>query len=272
MTAVTARRYHQSAYPQQQQHQHAPAASSSSSSRAPAGPPPHHTDENTAHATTTHFPNLSTLRSTRDNPDPLTSGATMPSRLGNNGMFMEGDRPLPVRNRRTEPIDGQLNSATDSSDSDHRVIGHPSDQKKLSIITSHDDGDHGRSQRRKPPLLRSKSDYVVRRDDQEPAEDEIYEWGARHGFEDHYQSEDIISQLANVSDLNFHHLIIIRSWRCGSCSELAVTKLHLAVLRYSTAYVSSTSTAPILDGGAACCDCCDMRRTTHLIFSDCPLN
>lgn len=33
----------------------------------------------------------------------------------------------------------------------------------------------------------------------EPTEDDIPEWGARHGFEDHYQSEDIISQLANVS-------------------------------------------------------------------------
>ncbi|KAI3327065.1 raptor N-terminal caspase like domain-containing protein [Xylariaceae sp. AK1471] len=124
----------------------------------------------------------------------------MPSRFGNNGTSTEGDGSLPIqslRNQRTEPINGRLNSAVDNSDSDRRVMEHPSNQKKLSIITSHDDGDHGRPQRPKPPLLRSKSDYVVRRDDQEPVEDEIYEWGARHGFEDHYQSEDIISQLAN---------------------------------------------------------------------------
>ncbi|KOS19926.1 WD repeat-containing protein mip1 [Escovopsis weberi] len=50
----------------------------------------------------------------------------------------------------------------------------------------------------KPSLQRSKSDYVLRQaDDSEPEEEEIREWGARHGFEDHYQSEHIISQLAN---------------------------------------------------------------------------
>jgi hypothetical protein len=36
-------------------------------------------------------------------------------------------------------------------------------------------------------------------DESNHTDDEHYEWGARHGFEDHYQSEDIISQLANVS-------------------------------------------------------------------------
>ncbi|KAJ8124966.1 hypothetical protein O1611_g8674 [Lasiodiplodia mahajangana] len=56
---------------------------------------------------------------------------------------------------------------------------------------------HERPQRPKPPLLRSKSDYAARRDDPEAGEDEIYEWGARHGFEDHYQSQDVISKLAN---------------------------------------------------------------------------
>lgn len=56
----------------------------------------------------------------------------------------------------------------------------------------------------KPPLLRSKSEHGLRPDDADVSDDEhdrepISEWGARHGFEDHYQSEDIISQLANVS-------------------------------------------------------------------------
>ena len=52
----------------------------------------------------------------------------------------------------------------------------------------------------KPQLLRSKSDYVTRPiDEPDTASEEIPAWGARHGFEDHYQSEHIISQLANVS-------------------------------------------------------------------------
>lgn len=53
----------------------------------------------------------------------------------------------------------------------------------------------------KPPLLRSKSEHGLRSEDTEIpelADEEHYEWGARHGFEDHYQSEHIISQLANV--------------------------------------------------------------------------
>ncbi|RKU45478.1 hypothetical protein DL546_008150 [Coniochaeta pulveracea] len=54
----------------------------------------------------------------------------------------------------------------------------------------------------KPPLLRSQSEYASPHrspdEDINHEEQETY-WGARHGFEDHYQSEDIISQLANVS-------------------------------------------------------------------------
>ncbi|SPN99807.1 related to raptor, a binding partner of target of rapamycin (TOR) [Cephalotrichum gorgonifer] len=55
------------------------------------------------------------------------------------------------------------------------------------------------SNRQKPNLLRSKTEHVPRNDNQDLDEDdeEIYNWGARHGFEDHYQSEDIISQLAS---------------------------------------------------------------------------
>lgn len=57
--------------------------------------------------------------------------------------------------------------------------------------------------RPKPQLLRSKSEHVVRTEDHDHDQDneEMYNWGARHGFEDHYQSEDIISQLASVSGL-----------------------------------------------------------------------
>jgi regulator-associated protein of mTOR len=50
-------------------------------------------------------------------------------------------------------------------------------------------------------LLRSKSDYGPRGDDS-PLE-EIQDWGARHGFEDHYASEEYVSQLANVG-CTFH--------------------------------------------------------------------
>jgi len=54
----------------------------------------------------------------------------------------------------------------------------------------------------KPPFLRSKSEHGTRpdeSDDDDAMEEEHYDLGARHGFEDHYLSEDIIAQLANVS-------------------------------------------------------------------------
>lgn len=49
-------------------------------------------------------------------------------------------------------------------------------------------------------LIRSKSDYArpQEQDESDLDDDEIPEWGARHGFEDHYQSEHIITQLASV--------------------------------------------------------------------------
>ena len=68
--------------------------------------------------------------------------------------------------------------------------------------TTRDDMQHERPKRPVKPLLqRSKSDYAQahRPADDSDTEDEIREWGARHGFEDHYQSEHIISQLASVS-------------------------------------------------------------------------
>ncbi|KAK0633089.1 raptor N-terminal caspase like domain-containing protein [Immersiella caudata] len=68
-------------------------------------------------------------------------------------------------------------------------------------ITDDDDDDNaaGPARPTKPPLLRSKSEHGLRHehDDVGRMDEEYYEWGARHGFEDHYQSEDIISQLAN---------------------------------------------------------------------------
>jgi regulatory associated protein of mTOR len=62
----------------------------------------------------------------------------------------------------------------------------------------------------KPLLLRSRSEHGLRSDDTDHTDDEIYEWGARHGFEDHYQSEDIISHLANVSHEVLARLVSLR--------------------------------------------------------------
>jgi hypothetical protein len=69
----------------------------------------------------------------------------------------------------------------------------------------------------KPLLLRSKSEYGLRHDEPNNAElsdeEPQVEWGARHGFEDHYQSEDIISQLANVSGILLGFFLRVRLYR-----------------------------------------------------------
>ncbi|KAI0458413.1 raptor N-terminal caspase like domain-containing protein [Xylaria acuta] len=207
MTAVTAHHphhhphhhHHPSAYSPHHQQQ-ALAASSSASGPQPASSSAYY-PENTAHAAVTYSPSQATQRSTPNNPDPAAPSVTMPSRLRPSSMptaESDGSHAVqPLKKRGAEPINGRPDGAADSSDSDRRATERLSGQTKLSVITSHDDGAHGRSQRLKPPLLRSKSDYVARRDEPDPVEDEIYEWGARHGFEDHYQSEDIITQLAS---------------------------------------------------------------------------
>jgi regulator-associated protein of mTOR len=65
--------------------------------------------------------------------------------------------------------------------------------------SSPDASDVDKSKRRPRPLLRSKSDYGPRNDDVDSQEDNVKDWGARHGFEDHYASEEYVAQLANVS-------------------------------------------------------------------------
>lgn len=139
----------------------------------------------------------------RDHLGPTTSSSTangssvaMPSRLGSSGPTYAARAP--------EFAKGRPRTATDereSVDLDRRPLTAPGVKLQIPSASSRDDSDHDRPKRviSKPPLLRSKSEHIVRRDDADQTDEEIYEWGARHGFEDHYQSEDIISQLANVS-------------------------------------------------------------------------
>lgn len=95
------------------------------------------------------------------------------------------------------------NGATmDDDAAERRPFTAPGNKHQLTIRTSSfDDSDRDQPARRpKPPLMRSKSEHMMRNfDDSDQDDEELHDWSARHGFEDHYQSEDIISQLANVS-------------------------------------------------------------------------
>lgn len=65
---------------------------------------------------------------------------------------------------------------------------------------TYDISDVEQVKRAKPMLLRSKSDYGPRGESPDTRQEiDAQDWGARHGFEDHYASEEYVSQLANVS-------------------------------------------------------------------------
>ncbi|KAF4634382.1 hypothetical protein G7Y89_g3716 [Cudoniella acicularis] len=66
--------------------------------------------------------------------------------------------------------------------------------------SSQDESDIDRTRHRpKSMLQRSKSDFGPRGEEVDSqGEEEWQDWGARHGFEDHYASEEYVSQLANV--------------------------------------------------------------------------
>jgi regulator-associated protein of mTOR len=66
--------------------------------------------------------------------------------------------------------------------------------------SSQDESEIDRTKKRPKSLLqRSKSDFGPRGEERDSQEEGVQDWGARHGFEDHYASEEYVSQLANVS-------------------------------------------------------------------------
>lgn len=147
--------------------------------------------------------------------DLLATGTAMAFRSELNGssapaVEVNGDasRARPMTNGRSS------HDASVNGDDDPRPSSAPGRRNGALILDARDDIEPQRVQRpMKPLLLRSKSEYAHRAlEDPEPMEDDIPEWGARHGFEDHYQSEDIISQLANVS-YKFYS-ISVHSSRC----------------------------------------------------------
>lgn len=148
-------------------------------------------------------------RAARTGPTPVahsahqSTSAVMPSHPGSSGSAFAQYHQPPPPSRASDVANGHTNGVYDDDtdqDGDRRPSSAPGNKHRLSIATSFDDSDRDQPRRRpKPPLLRSKSEHFPRNEEAELSDDEVYEWSARHGFEDHYQSEDIISQLANVS-------------------------------------------------------------------------
>lgn len=107
-------------------------------------------------------------------------------------------------NGETSRFRAQGDSSPDNDASSNGGDGRPSSapgHKNGAALTAEANDDTGHEPPKrpaKPQLQRSKSDFVPRQADDSEPDDDIREWGARHGFEDHYQSEHIISQLVNV--------------------------------------------------------------------------
>lgn len=110
--------------------------------------------------------------------------------------------------RPAQPITNGISEAVPPVQIYRRPSSAPSDQQEsvnpASQINCGQDEDQEQSgpsgavgKLAKPPLLRSKSERGLRHEQDESLDDEQYAYGARHGFEEAYQSEDIISQLAN---------------------------------------------------------------------------
>ncbi len=123
----------------------------------------------------------------------------------------------------TPTANGTQRSQSPASQRPPSAPGNRQHNHKASPVNGHltddddDDDDAVTTRPAKLPLLRSKSEHGLRHEEtvERTNDEEFYEWGARHGFEDHYQSEDIISQLANVSVTSLlsalqHHLQLSR--------------------------------------------------------------
>ncbi|VUC33151.1 unnamed protein product [Clonostachys rosea] len=117
---------------------------------------------------------------------------------------LNGHRTTPTANGETSrfrsvPNGGIDYEASSNEDDDRRPSSAPDQGDQSASAQARDRNRIDKSARSAKPLLhRSKSEFGPRpTDDTEHVENVISEWGTRHGFEDHYQSEHIISQLAN---------------------------------------------------------------------------
>lgn len=125
------------------------------------------------------------------NGDHYSSGVATPSVNGETSRF------------KTTNSDGPENDAASvDTDDNPRPSTAPGQRNGHANRETRDDiAQDSRPKRPVKPLLqRSRSEYGPRPvEDQAPPQDEVPDWGARHGFEDHYQSEHMISELADVS-------------------------------------------------------------------------
>jgi regulatory associated protein of mTOR len=172
------------------------------------GPSSHHSRSQTYTASTTGH--------TRRQEAPLQNAAS--ARMNQRSTVNNIPAPLVKEEDTSSTSDHDGSSTMESSTGPGHDSLAPSRRQSLQArpssspgpdYSSQDESERDRRKRKPKPLLqRSKSDYGPRGDDRNlPAEEEAQDWGARHGFDDHYASEEYVSQLANVSLYLAQHAI-----------------------------------------------------------------
>jgi hypothetical protein len=127
------------------------------------------------------------------NGDHNRSGSATPSVNGETSRF---------KSTTSDGVDND--AASNDTDDNRRPSTAPGQRNGHANGETRDDSAHDTRPKRpvKPLLQRSKSEFGRRpMDEQSVPQEEVPDWGARHGFEDHYQSEHMISELADVSTL-----------------------------------------------------------------------
>jgi regulatory associated protein of mTOR len=197
----------------QARQQYSPRQSPRSSTKTPLTPQPQsqaynsyasaqtHADEHSNDSSSNGAPNTMSVRTSASNrslrSDVATGGQTSsrdsapltPIANGSTNGYASGrDAKQPDQNRPTSAPGGKVTSSDNLNPRD----------------SMNEDSDRELTRRRPQVFLhRSKSDFGPRGDDSDSQryDGDNRDWGARHGFEDHYASEEYVSQLANVSCL-----------------------------------------------------------------------
>jgi regulator-associated protein of mTOR len=135
---------------------------------------------------------------------PLQNGnsAIMSPRptVSNDPVQMNGTRSQATsHDRRSSTSTARIAADTGRLDRRSSIQARPTSAPHGVAESSPDDSEV-EQRRRRPRLLlqRAKSDFGPRPEDLDSEDEDMQDWGARHGFEDHYASEEYVSQLANV--------------------------------------------------------------------------
>ncbi|KAH7358224.1 WD repeat domain-containing protein mip1 [Plectosphaerella cucumerina] len=133
-----------------------------------------------------------------------TSGSVQPQSYSarlNGANLGAPESAVPMRPR--SPLTQGLRSATHTGHDipDKRPSTAPGDdQANPAGFSDHRDADVEAGRARRPPrplVLRTRSEFAVRTSDPEESENDIPRWGTRHGFEEHYESQQFMDKLAN---------------------------------------------------------------------------